>query len=862
MRIVIDMQGMQTASRTRGIGRYTHSFVRALLDNRGDHEILLALNGLFPDTLDPIRSAFCDVLPMENIRVWHAPNPGDRHGPTSALRRERAKIIREAFLASLQPDIVHVTSLFEGSNDNALVSIGALGEEFPTSVTHYDFIPLHHPERFLTPHPIFKKWYHEQLDQLNKANLLLAISEASALDAIKTLKLTNADVVNVSTACSKIFRPVDIKENEKDNFLFRLGIKKPFILVSGTVEPHKNTRRFFSAFSKIPEKIRQQYCIVLIGNSMKEHQVIQKRWARDAGLSDEEIVLTGYINDNDLVYLYNTCTLLAFPSFDEGFGLPILEAISCGAISIGSNTASIPEVAGCEDALFDPHDEISIANKLEQSLTDCEFRAALKKHGSVQARKFSWDDTALRSLQAMERLVAKRKTRATTPVLKRTEPLDLCIDAIARLSSDLPKSDRIELASSISRSIIDPIGKRQLLVDISELWRHDARTGCQRVTRSILTEVLKNQPCGFRVEPVYATIHRAGYRYARSFAARMVEGVSPGEDAPIDYRAGDIFFGLDFQPSIVRSQRNYLLDLKRNGVDIRFFVHDILSVVKPDWFSHGSDEVFRFWLETIGLFNGIIGNSKTTVDALANWYHENSFSLPSHFRFDWAHLGADIENSAPSVGLPEGSGWFLDRLALRPTFLMVSTIEPRKGYAQALAALEELWARGTDVNLVIVGKQGWKMDALVHKLRAHPELHKRLFWLEGISDEYLEKIYGAATCLIAASEGEGFGLPLIEAARHNLPILARDIPIFREVAGAHAAYFDGSSPSALADAVQKWLGAYQNGEHPRSDDMPWITWRQSAEQMMAALLRKPVTQSSGHSKDQKHQRERSVPLSA
>ncbi|WP_115760418.1 glycosyltransferase, partial [Escherichia coli] len=87
----------------------------------------------------------------------------------------------------------------------------------------------------------------------------------------------------------------------------------------------------------------------------------------------------------------------------------------------------------------------------------------------------------------------------------------------------------------------------------------------------------------------------------------------------------------------------------------------------------------------------------------------------------------------------------------------------------------------------------------------HAERNRRLFWLDGVSDEYLEKIYAASDCLIAASEGEGFGLPLIEAAQHKLPIIARDIPVFREVAGNHALYFSGATPDTLANAVKEWL---------------------------------------------------------
>ena len=166
---------------------------------------------------------------------------------------------------------------------------------------------------------------------------------------------------------------------------------------------------------------------------------------------------------------------------------------------------------------------------------------------------------------------------------------------------------------------------------------------------------------------------------------------------------------------------------------------------------------------------------------------------------------------------------------------MVGTLEPRKGHAQTLAAFELLWDKGIDANLVIVGKRGWLIDQLIHRLEQHSQRHSRLFWLEGISDEYLEKVYAASTCLIAASEGEGFGLPLIEAAQHKLPVIARDIRIFREVAGNHAYYFYGLAPLDLATAVEHWLSLHAAAAHPNSEHLPWLTWKQSAQQLVDVL---------------------------
>jgi glycosyltransferase involved in cell wall biosynthesis len=155
-----------------------------------------------------------------------------------------------------------------------------------------------------------------------------------------------------------------------------------------------------------------------------------------------------------------------------------------------------------------------------------------------------------------------------------------------------------------------------------------------------------------------------------------------------------------------------------------------------------------------------------------------------------------------------------------------------------------LWAEGSPAILIIVGREGWKSVATdqrrnipltVEKLTNHPELGKRLFWLSDISDEYLQRVYAACTCLIFASEAEGFGLPLIEAAKFGKPILARDIPVFREIARDNAYYFSGLAPEDLASALRNWLGLHHSGAAPSSSAMQWNTWSRNVEQLIAVL---------------------------
>ena len=133
------------------------------------------------------------------------------------------------------------------------------------------------------------------------------------------------------------------------------------------------------------------------------------------------------------------------------------------------------------------------------------------------------------------------------------------------------------------------------------------------------------------------------------------------------------------------------------------------------------------------------------------------------------------------------------------------------------------------------------MDDLVRKLENHPERGQRLTWLRAISDEYLEAVYAASTCLLTASEGEGFGLPLIEAAQHGLPIIARDLPVFREVAGEAAHYFEGKAGTELATAIRQWLELYSRAEHPQPGLLRWCTWAESAESLIRRVA-SPVGQ--------------------
>jgi glycosyltransferase involved in cell wall biosynthesis len=409
------------------------------------------------------------------------------------------------------------------------------------------------------------------------------------------------------------------------------------------------------------------------------------------------------------------------------------------------------------------------------------------------------------------------------------------VNAVAPLC---PVAELPDLAAAIAFNRA-PTAPRQLLVDVSAVVQSDLKTGIQRVVRSILLAMIADPPPGYRIEPVFSTGSNRSYHYARNYASSLVEEKGLAlEDAPVELRPGDIFFGLDLFTNGTTQNEELLLSMRARGVGIYFVVFDLLPMLRPEVFPFGTEQYFGDFLRTVHkVSDGVLCISRAVADELAGWIAQEGLERRTPLHIGHFHLGADIDASAPSFGLPPDAGEVLAALAARPSFLMVGTVEPRKGHAQALAAFELLWERGVDVNLVVVGKQGWMVDKLAERMAAHPEKGRRLFWLAGISDEMLLKLYAGSAALLSPSEGEGFGLPLIEAAQHGIPIIARELPVFREVAGEHAFYFDGLEPADLAGAVTAWLELHQAGKAPPSSSMPWLTWDQSAQQVLDALIR-------------------------
>ena len=1090
MRIVIDMQGAQTESRFRGIGRYTLSFAQAIVRNRGEHEVFLALSGLFPDTIEPIRAAFDSLLPQENIRVWYAPGPVAVGHPGNDARREVAELIREAFLASLAPDVIHISSLFEGYVDDAMTSIGRFDNSTPVSVSLYDLIHLLNPDHYLKPNLCYAQYYQRKIAHLTKAATYLAISETAAQEGAEALSLPKFKFVTLAPTIDirqhNAGEPLPPQSSEDDRFAAavslcdsdywdqcaisaiaaflpltkkqesissteisrrpRLAFVSPLppertgiadysaellpalahyydievVVAQDLVEdpwvsrhskvrdvnwlranadnidrviyhignspfhrhmlpllreipgvivlhdfflghlmaymeqyvtPHFWTKTLYSSHgynavrkrflnpeaavleyptnlgllqhaqgvivhSEFSRNLAQQWCGKSFANNLaivpllrSPASLLNKAAARkQLGLNIDDFVICsfGYLGSTKLNHrLLDAwlCSALAsdrrcrlvFVGENHGddYGSRLMQTIRTSGLndricitgfaspdkfrayltaadvavqlrthSRGETSAAVldcmnyalPLIVNANGSMTeldreavwllpDEFTDAALTNALEQLWCQPEGRKVLGERArEIILRRHAPAECAKRYAEAIERF--HRHAQTTTPAL---------IDAIAAQNQFDPSDAelrRLSEALAYNQPLLS--SDKRLFLDVTVTCRDDFKTGIQRVVRAIMLALLENPPAGYRIEPVYLSDVGGQWHFwhARRYTLGAL-GCQPNvlDDEIVEPQNGDVLLGLDLSGIYFLrvDDAGLFADYRNRGASLYGVVYDLLPVLMPESFPPATDAHHAQWLQIISKFAGAICISKAVADDLATWQAQAGLECKDRrpFSIGWFHLGADVANSAPSRGLPNNAEWVLRQFQNRPSFLMVGTIEPRKGYLQTIEAFTQLWAEGVDVNLVIVGREGWQglsddmrrdIPQTIDRLKTHPELDKRLFWLDGISDEYLEKVYAASTCLIAASYGEGFGLPLIESAQHKLPIIARDIPVFREVAGEHAFYFFGHSSDVISKAITDWLDVYRVAKHPNSEAIPYLTWEQSATQLMNVIV--------------------------
>ena len=243
-----------------------------------------------------------------------------------------------------------------------------------------------------------------------KAALVLTLSEFSRRDIIETYAVAPERVIVTPAAAPAHFKPV-LSETELEKTRERYGIGANYLLSLGSIQPRKNLTRLIDALlwlrTERPDRDLPQ--LVIAGKrGWLDDEVF--RAAQQDGLN-ESVKFIGYVPEEDLPALYSGAMCFVYPSYFEGFGLPVLEAMQCGAPVIAGNQTSLPEVAGAAALLFDPFDTRALGEAIARVIDHPDYRAQLRDRGLKRAAEFSWINTARSTLKAYESAAASRRGR-------------------------------------------------------------------------------------------------------------------------------------------------------------------------------------------------------------------------------------------------------------------------------------------------------------------------------------------------------------------------------------------------------------------------------------------------------------------
>ncbi len=281
-----------------------------------------------------------------------------------------------------------------------------------TVVTVHDLIADHHPELVFPSARSKFFWKMKQSLAFRQADVIATVSEYSKKEIAEYFRVPDARIRIISEAARPVFQPLSTT-NGFASVLSKYGLAlgESFLLYVGGISPHKNLKTLITAFDRILDaEGGDQPKLVLVGDYENDPFFSAypelKRLVSDLGL-DAKVVFAGYVDDEDLAHLYNAAAMLVFPSFEEGFGLPAVEAMACGTPVAASRAGSLPEILGDAGRYFDPSNVESMAAVIKGLLADKTARGKMRDLGLARSQKFQWKRAAEDAIAIFNELAPK-----------------------------------------------------------------------------------------------------------------------------------------------------------------------------------------------------------------------------------------------------------------------------------------------------------------------------------------------------------------------------------------------------------------------------------------------------------------------
>jgi glycosyltransferase involved in cell wall biosynthesis len=819
MKLWIDGQCLQTGSRDRGIGRYLYELIRAISINNSDVHLLLSFNAALPNELIAARKLVQPWVKPNNVLIWQ----GAAEGGEAVIGYTQGRALSENALAHhvecIAPDLALCGSPFEGAHDPAVPYMKLADSNIASAAIFYDAIPKRFSSKYLTSRTL-ADYYQRRLDAQKNFDLLLAISEFSKSEAIELIghKL----VVNINAGVSPaLLNLLATRGRRKSTAVPKIS----YVLYVGALDWRKNVLCLVQAFSFLSVHYQSNLALVIAG-AYQEFEVaeLRKRW-NNLGLAVDNLVTLGKVSDETLIELYREAALTVQPSLMEGFGLTALEAMLAGSVVIASNSGALPEVIGNPKALFDPSRPEELAALITQVLEDADFRQSLKANAHNQREKYSWDFSAEKAVSAMSATILSASTDRDLGPTDVTALEVLRAKALKRLSR---RQLTLPFAAEVFAAAEPPpdTSISTLFVDVTTTTKFGLHTGIQRVVRKISQAFIEDVHTNERVQLMYCesgshalpVIVDGNWAYSQDQSSEKLR-----------FGAADLVLMLDSCWDYAEAHDVVLTKAKVHGAQTFYVLYDLLPIQCAGFCNTGVSSSFvTGFYSQLRFSDGFICISKSVANELLDLL--SSIEYPREVRIGYWHLGADVL-ATKSQRSKSGT------TQIKHAFLMVGTIEPRKGHQVVLDAFEVLWSRGFDAELWIVGRAGWATENVMQRLKCCSEYGRKLKWVDGPEDDELVELYQRCTVLIAASYAEGFGLPLVEAAFYRKPIIASDIPVFREIGNGSPGvmFFNVGSSTDLIRVVETATQDYEALIASTKSSNNVISWDESAKELRSVL---------------------------
>lgn len=373
MRIGFDARCLEE-EKISGVGEYALEFLRNLLEIDRENKYIVFSNSF--KQKDNRHFEWIERCPNARLKRYSFPN----------------RILNFCFWYFNFPKVdklVGGTDIFFAPNINFL----PVSKKCRIVATFHDLSFERYPNFFPFKTRLWHEYFVNPPRIARTAEKLIAVSESTKKDLETIYKIDPEKINVVHHGISDDFNVIDRNDPKLLEIQKKYNLPHKFVLYLGNIEPRKNISSIVAAYKKVVSEnpILEKNELVLAGNiSPLCREMVEK----------ENLKTCGYIKREDRPYIYNLASLFIYPSFFEGFGLPILEAMACGTPVIASNNSSIPEVAGNAAIFIDPNRPSEVAEAMRTVLTDEKLYAKMKERGLAQSQKFSWKKCALESMPA------------------------------------------------------------------------------------------------------------------------------------------------------------------------------------------------------------------------------------------------------------------------------------------------------------------------------------------------------------------------------------------------------------------------------------------------------------------------------